>query len=170
MLKTYDAKPPAGASQSPLEIRKAALSDAEGILKTTREAFAVYAKIAGLGTNVEALGEGIADIKKDIEEKLVLVALQNGRIIGSVRLEVKPCGSAYLSRFGVSPSCQGVGIGGVIMGFVDAEMAKHGVSALSLHTAAKAESLMHFYCAHGFEKNSVDYERGYERVLLIKKY
>ena len=45
-------------------------------------------------------------MKKDIDTKVVLLALSDGEPVGSVRVEVFPDKTAYLSRFAVKVTSQ----------------------------------------------------------------
>ena len=53
-----------------------------------------------------ALEESYNDVKKDIDTKVVLLALSDGEPVGSVRVEVFPDKTAYLSRFAVKVTSQ----------------------------------------------------------------
>ncbi len=101
------------------EIRNASADDAEMIQKITHEAFSSYVKLANIDGSIAALDESLDDIKKDIGEKIVLVAYINGEVVGSVRVAKTGDDTAYLSRFGVSPKFQNLGIGKALMNLVD---------------------------------------------------
>lgn len=152
------------------QIRKAVLEDIPEILKLSKEAFAAYAQNAGISNIVAPLEESCDSLKKELENKLVLVAILNGAIVGSVRVEIKPDKTAYLSRFGVSCKCQRKGIGNMLMDAVDIYMAKAGVKNLYLHTASRMLSLVRFYYGRGFFIESTTKDRGYIRALLCKEY
>ena len=149
-------------------VRRAEKGDIEDIAKITHEAFLKYAELAGLSTT-EALTESFADIAYDIENKLVLVAFIDGKVVGSVRVAVSG-DEGYLSRFGVSLDRQNLGIGKSLMNMVDMEMQSLGVKTLSLHTGAKITSLVQFYYSRGFYIDSTSKDKGYVRALLIKNY
>ena len=109
-------------------------------------------------------------MKKDIDTKVVLRALSDGETEGSVRVEVLPDKTAYLSRFAVKVTSQNNGIGKSIMNLVDKIMVKKGVTQIQLHTGSKITSLIRFYYGRGFYIDSTDKSRGYVRALLIKEY
>ncbi len=152
------------------EIRQASIEDAEQIQKITREAFHSYIELAGIGANIPALTETLDDIKRDILEKTVLVAYINGQVVGSVRLELTDPETAYLSRFGVSPRFQNLGIGKALMNLVDINMKVLGVKKITLHTGAKIRPLVIFYYGRGFYVDSTTKDRGYVRAELCKEY
>lgn len=155
--------------KSLFEVRLATYDDIPDILNITREAFIKYKALSGV-ENLQALTETYADVKHDIDTKVVLIALSDGAPVGSVRVEVFDDHTAYLSRFGVKVTSQNNGIGKSIMNLVDRIMIKKGVTSISLHTGAKITSLIRFYYGRGFYIDSTDKSRGYVRALLIKDY
>jgi N-acetylglutamate synthase-like GNAT family acetyltransferase len=151
-------------------VRKAALEDVPYIQTITREAFKMYLESAGINGTLPALQETCQDIIEDINSKECFVALLNGEVIGSVRVELREDGTAYLSRFGVEASQQSHGVGSILMNAVDEAMQQLGVSKLYLHTASKLLSLVRFYYGKGFYIDSTTKDRGYIRALLCKEY
>ena len=91
-------------------IRKAQLMDAEEIHKITKEAFKKYMMDAGLTGTMEALEESLEDIIKDIENKEVFVAIIDNIPVGTIRLEILPDNTAYISSFGVRLDYHNVGL------------------------------------------------------------
>lgn len=155
--------------QSLFEVRLANYDDIPAIKSITHEAFTKYRELAGT-ENIEALNETDMDIKQDISTKIVLIAFTDGTPVGSVRVEVFPDHTAYLTRFGVKIDSQNNGIGKSIMNLVDRIMIRKGVKRISLHTGSKIASLIRFYYGRGFYIESTDTERGYVRALLVKEY
>ncbi len=155
--------------QSFFEVRLANYGDVPYISAITREAFTKYKDMCG-SEHLDALSETEADIRRDIDTKLVLVALSDGEHVGSVRVEIKPDKTAYLTRFGVKIDNQNNGIGKSIMNLVDRIMRKKGVKRISLHTGSKVTPLIRFYYGRGFYINSTDSSRGYLRAELVKDY
>lgn len=155
--------------QSLFEVRIATYDDIPDILKITKEAFAKYIELAGIDST-PAINETYEDVKKDIDNKIVLIALSDGTPVGSVRVEVFDDNTAYLSRFGVKVTSQNNGIGKSIMNLVDRIMIKKGVKKICLHTGSKVTSLIRFYYGRGFYIDSTDKSKGYIRALLIKDY
>lgn len=151
------------------EVKRAAAEDADSILAITKQAFAKYIELAGIG-DTAALHETKEDVIKDIETKLVYVAYMNRQVVGSVRVEIRPDKTAYLSRFGVSDRYQNIGIGKAIMNAFDMDMHDMGVSQVELHTAAKAMPLVRFYYGRGFYVDSTTKDKGYIRALMRKDY
>lgn len=155
--------------QSIFEVRMATYDDIDDIMSITKEAFIKYAELAGIETT-DALTETYEDVKKDIDTKIVLIALSDGVPVGSVRVEVFDDNTAYFSRFGVKLTSQNNGIGKSILNLVDRIMKKKGVKKICLHTASKITSLIRFYYGRGFYIESTDTTKGYIRALLVKDY
>ena len=154
---------------SGFEIRNASEKDIDQILEITESAFVKYKELAGTEYDLPALKETREIIADDIKNKLVLVAYINGKVVGSVRVAVNG-ETAYLSRFGVNPEFQNLGIGKALMNLVDINMKVLGVKQLQLHTASKIKSLVCFYNGRGFYIDSTTKERDYIRALLCKDY
>ena len=154
---------------SGFEIRNASEKDIDQILEITESAFVKYKELANTKFELPALKETREIIAEDIKNKLVLVAYINGKVVGSVRVAVDG-ELGYLSRFGVNPEYQNLGIGKALMNLVDINMKVMGVKQLQLHTAAKIRSLVCFYYGRGFYIDSTTKERDYIRALLCKDY
>jgi N-acetylglutamate synthase-like GNAT family acetyltransferase len=152
------------------EVRRAVEGDIPEIQEITREAFKMYMEGAGIVGRLAALEETYEDVKQDIETKEVFVALLDNKIVGSVRVELMPDKTAYLSRLGVSKENQSHGVGRVLMNVVDKVMIENGVTNLYLHTASRLFSLVRFYYGRGFYIESTSNDRGYIRALLCKEY
>lgn len=151
------------------QIRKAVPEDIPQIQKVTKNAFALYIKSANLET-IPALTESEEAIARDLQTKVVLVAYIGNKIVGSMRLEFREDKTAYLSRFGVEPECQNLGIGKSLMHIADNLMREHHMKQLQLHTASQIASLIRFYYGRGFYIDSTTKDRGYIRALLCKDY
>lgn len=152
------------------EVREATYNDIPAIAQITYEAFLKYAELVG-NDNIQALRETEEDIKKDIDNSIVLVAFMDNVPVGSVRVKIdKETNTAYLSRFGVKVSSQNNGIGKSLMNLVDIKMRELGVKQIMLHTGAKVSSLVRFYYGRGFYIDSTTKDRGYIRALLCKDY
>ena len=151
------------------EIRNATEADIDQIMEITGSAFVKYKELAGTQQEVAALNETRETVAEDIKNKLVLVAYINGKVVGSVRVEVNG-EIGYLSRFGVSPDFQNLGLGKALMNLVDINMKVLGVKQLQLHTAAKIKSLVCFYYGRGFYIDSTTKDRDYIRAFLCKDY
>lgn len=151
-------------------VRKAEKADIPKIHEITEIVFKIYAENAGVKGTLSALKESYEDIEKDIETKEVFVSLLNEEVVGSVRVEVRPDKTAYLSRFGVKLDYQNNGVGKILINAVDNSMINLGVTNIYLHTASRMLSLVRFYYGRGFYIESTTKDRGYIRALLCKDY
>lgn len=151
-------------------IRRALPEDAPAIQEITREAFRKYAEIAGLEGTMEALAESLEDIQADIETKDVFIAFIDNTPVGSIRVQVFPDGTAYISRFGVRLEYHNIGIGKSLMNLVDKLLLSRNVHRVSLHTASRYCDLVRFYYGRGFYIDSTTKDRGYVRALFVKEY
>lgn len=151
------------------EVRHATEADIASIAEITHEAFLIYKEMSGAET-LDALNETCENIREDIKNRLVLIALSDDEPVGCVRVEIKPDNTAILTRFAVKVTCQNNGIGKAMMNHVDKIMQKKGVERISLFTASKVASLIRFYYGRGFYVEKTDCERGYIRAKLTKEY
>lgn len=151
-------------------VRRATCEDILQIQEISKEAFKLYAERAEITAFVGSLEETYEDLEREIENKLVFVALLDGVIAGCVRIEIKPDNTAYLSRFAVRETLQNKGIGKILINEVDKSMQELGITNLYLHTASRMLSLVRFYYGRGFYIESTTKDRGYIRALLCKEY
>lgn len=151
-------------------IRKAVVEDAQAIMDIMQEAFSKYMEDAGLTGTIDALRETYEDIVRDIETKEVYIAVIDNVAVGSVRIQIKPDNTAYLSRFGVRLSYHNIGIGKSLMNLVDKLLTARGVKKVILYTASKYRDLVRFYYGRGFYIASTTTDRGYIRALMVKEY
>ena len=150
-----------------VRIRKAEPGDAKRIVEITTEAFVQYIKAAGI-KDTPALHEGEEQVLEDIKTKDVYVALVEDEIVGSVRIHKLDEDSVYLSRFGVSMEHRNLGIGKLLVNYLDAVLMQEKVKHIVLHTASKASHLIKFYYNRGFYVDDVSKDKGYIRVQLKK--
>ncbi len=155
--------------ESLFKIRLAREKDIPAIMEMTKEAFLKYKERSG-SDHLDALSETYEDVKKDIQNKIVLVAIDDGEYVGSVRVEIFPDNTAYLTRFGVREQSRNTGVGKSMMSLIDKIMREKGVKKISLHTGAKITELIRFYYGRGFYIESTETTRGYIRAKLVKEY
>lgn len=151
-------------------IKRATIDDIEDIHKITIDAFQKYALDLGLPHQVQALKETRQSIRRDLEKKIVLVALADGYVVGTIRCEVIPPGDVgYISRFAVRPDAHSMGIGKALMHAIEKEAKKRGINLLTLHTSSKMTSLVRFYYGMGYYIHSTTTDRGYIRAYFCKE-
>lgn len=150
-------------------IRKAKACDAEAIINITRKSFTKYVQDSGITATVEALTESVENVINDIKNKDVYIFLINDMPVGSIRVEILQDGTAYISRFGVLPEYQNLGIGKSLLEQVENDLKARGVKKVTLHTASKNKDLMCFYYSRGFYVDSTTKDRGYIRAYMVKE-
>ena len=153
---------------NPLIIRRATAEDAPAVFSIIQKAFNEYSRITGQ-TNLEALYETVEDILKEIQTKVVFIAIINNNIVGTVKLGIKG-DEAYLSRFAVDYNSQNTGIGKSLMNEVDTYLKEMGVTKVTLHTSSKHDVLMRLYYGIGFYAEAIETDRGYLRARMVKEY
>lgn len=151
-------------------IRKAMLEDAAAIREIMQESFKKYMEHVGLEGTMEALEETIDDIKQDILNKEVFIALVDDIPVGTIRVQIHQDGTAYISRFGVKLDYHNAGIGKALMSTVDKLLISRNIKKAYLHTASKYKDLVLFYYGRGFYVDSTTRDRGYVRALMVKEY
>lgn len=151
-------------------IRKAEIGDASAISAIMQEAFNKYMLDTGLTGTMDALTESIEKIEADILKKEVYIALIDGNPVGTVRIEIFPDKTAYISRFGVMLDYHNIGIGKSLINLADKILKSQSVKKVYLHTASKYRDLIRFYYGRGFYIESTSTDRGYIRALLVKEY
>jgi predicted N-acetyltransferase YhbS len=151
------------------EIRLATEDDAQGIQSITKKAFQIYREnVKTANAYFSALTESVEDIKKDITHKTVFIAVREGEIVGSIRVEFLTPELAYISRFAVNPDEHNQGVGAGILQKALDECTENGIIKAALHTNSKYYKLARYYYGKGFYVHSTTFDRGYIRALFIK--
>jgi ribosomal protein S18 acetylase RimI-like enzyme len=135
-----------------------------------QESFKKYMMDSDLKGSLDALTESVDDILDDIRAKEVFIALIDGIAVGSARVEMLPDNTAYLSRFGVRPGYNNIGVGISLMSLIDKMLIEKGIKCVKLHTASKNMDLVRFYYGRGFYVESTTNDKGYIRALMVKEY
>lgn len=139
------------------------------IRNITKEAFNKYVKDAKIPGSVDALNETPEDIKRDIENKVVLVAEVDGTPAGSIRVSINS-DNAYISRFGVMTDFQSMGIGKMLLEKGLKYLDSHKIKCTTLHTAAEYTELVRLYNSFGFNIEEITFEKGYARALMKREH
>ncbi len=149
--------------------KRASEADLADIKRVTRKAFADYAREIRREESVAALHETDDEIRRDIREKHVYICEVDGEVAGSVRFEVLDKGIAYLSRLGIDPEYQSLGIGGLLLEKVRRECISLGVRAITLHTASRMRSSVAFYLKNGYYIHSITRDKAYIRAFMVNE-
>ena len=103
---------PAPAADSGFSVRRATPADAAAVAALVRDAFET--EVAAYGTDLPALRETPAIVNGAIQRGIVLVAEQDGRIVGSVRGELTVDGTCLVGRLVVLPETRRAGIARIL--------------------------------------------------------
>ena len=151
-------------------IRKAIIEDAPAVHNILLKAFEGYKTASGIPGPLDALAESIKSIEEDIAGKDVLIAFMDNAPVGTVRIGAVDPETAILSRLGVVPGHQNIGIGKSLMNMVDKLAIEKCFKRVVLYTASKNFDLIRFYYSRGFFVDSTSKARGYVRAMLVKEY
>lgn len=151
-------------------IKRAQPDDAKYIQMLIKDAFSNYLRSVQFNGDLESLEETIEDIKRDIQTKEVFIGFIDDTPVGTIRVQINPNNTAYISRFGVSSNYHNMGIGKALINLVDRLLVSKNIASVSLHSASKHRDLIKFYYGRGFFIDSTTNDRGYIRALLVKNY
>jgi ribosomal protein S18 acetylase RimI-like enzyme len=127
-------------------IQRAARQDAAEILDLQKRAYRSEAILYGLET-IPPLTQTLDEMQADITNQVVLKALIDGQIIGSVRATVQD-DTCHIGRLIVDPSWQNRGIGTRLMGEIEARFAR--VARFELFTGHKSARNLYLYGKLGY--------------------
>lgn len=152
-----------------LTFRDANEKDAAAINAVTHKAFRLYADELSPASRVKALEESDEAVIADIAHNKVIVAEEDGKILGSIRVKKLSPSLAYVFRFGVDPTVRNAGLGSkLLQAAIDYCESMH-FAAITLHTNAKYYKLARYYYGKQFYVHSTSTEKGYIRALFVKE-
>ncbi|HXF92550.1 MAG TPA: GNAT family N-acetyltransferase [Nitrospiraceae bacterium] len=143
-----------------LTVRPAMEKDFDSILEIQREAFGEY---AGLYATSAWTTETLDDLKRDAQEKKILVAEWEGTVVGSVRFWVVG-GVCVIRLLSVKPSHQGRGIGQALMREI--EQRATGAHKLYVCTMLRTSRNVHLFLKLGYRPESL-LPNHYNRMDMI---
>ncbi|MBM4277363.1 MAG: GNAT family N-acetyltransferase [Deltaproteobacteria bacterium] len=147
-------------------VETATLNDVEEILALQKRAYLSEAEIYDDFT-IPPLRQTLEEIKKDFEVQIFLKAVENGRIIGSVRAFLRE-GTCYVGRLIVHPEFQNQGIGKKLMGRVE-EVFK-AVPRFEIFTGHKSERNLHLYGKLGYRRFKTVTANEKLIIVFLEKY
>jgi len=117
----------------------------------------------------------IADVRGRAALALVLVAIEDGRILGTVTLELDgridddhgtlASDEAHIRMLGVHPDARGRGIGTLLMDACEERARTVGRTLITLNTAGQMEAAQRMYGSLGYERGE-DWRFSEDFVLL----
>ena len=127
-------------------LRKAGTTEFQRILEIQKRAYLSEASLYGDST-IAPLHETETDLRSDSQSALILVAVLDGEVVGSVRA-MRTGDTALISRLSVAPEYQGRKIGQALLGAIEA--ACEGCRRFELFTGHKSEMNQHIYRKNGY--------------------
>jgi ribosomal protein S18 acetylase RimI-like enzyme len=146
-----------------IEIREVRPEEYEEAGRVTADAYRPYAR----GDDWRDYLEELADIADRAQRTMVLVAVEDGRIIGTTTLELDrrvdegedhleaqrlPPHEAHIRMLGVLPEAQGRGIGRALMDESIRIARANGKTLMSLHTTERMNVAQRMYESMGFTR------------------
>lgn len=128
------------------DILAAEPGDAEAILALQKVAYASEARRYDDWT-IPPMIEAVDTVRRDIEQHVVLKAMVDGRLAGSVRGVVTD-GVCEVCRFSVDPALQRRGIGSALLTAIEREFPD--VDAFELFTGNRSVENLRLYERHGY--------------------
>ena len=114
--------------------------------------------------------QGISEdlvLDKHDREALQMVAMNEGRVIGTARVQFLPAHQAKIERMAVLKSLRHKGIGREIISFLDEELKNRNVRQVVLHAQYP---VVPFYQACGFEETGLPFwETGIKHIKMRKQ-
>jgi ribosomal protein S18 acetylase RimI-like enzyme len=144
-----------------LEIREAVPSERAEAGRVTAEAYREF--VAPGETAWESYLDEIADVASRAGRTHVIVAVDDGRIVGSATLEldgrVDPDGDpplapneAHIRMLGVHPSARGRGVARRLMSHCEERARAAGKALMTLHTTSRMQAAQAMYGSLGYRR------------------
>jgi GNAT superfamily N-acetyltransferase len=164
-----------------MQVKVRPLADSDSITELTQLLHRAYAQLADMGLKFVATHQDDETTKHRLKDAECYVAERDGRIVGTILL--RPPGKsrgcdwynrpdvAVFGQFGVEPSEQGQGIGGVLLDHVELRARETNAAELALDTAESAHHLIALYTKRGFRiVGNVKWEPvNYRSVIMSKR-
>ncbi|MET8679766.1 GNAT family N-acetyltransferase [Streptomyces sp. NPDC004647] len=124
--------------------------DAEQILKLQYLCYQREAEIYG-DYSLEPLTQSLDDLRAELSQGRVLVARLGDEVVGSVRGTVDDHGTASLAKLIVHPRMQRHGLGGRLLGAIEARLAEElAAKRYRLFTGHRSEGNLRLYRKYGY--------------------
>ena len=130
-----------------IEIHKAQLEDMEEILRLQYIAYQSEALIHGDFT-IQPLTQTLEETVEEFHKGVVLKAVLNGVIIGSVRAYTDN-GTTYIGKLMVCPEYRGQGLGKELLAAIEGEFS---TKRFELYTSCKSDRNLHIYETAGYKR------------------
>lgn len=143
-----------------LQIRDARLDELDGVANLIRDAYVEY-KDSFSPSAWESYLEDIMDVRGRLPVSELIVAQDNGQLVGAVTLYVKaqrfslegwPVDWASIRLLAVRPRCRGRGVGRSLMEECVLRCHEQGVATIGLHTSELMDVARRMYERIGFRR------------------
>lgn len=131
-----------------VELRKAAIDDAEAIVDCMRRAFEEYKDAYTPGAFADTVPDANG-IRQRLEEMSLLVAVSANTIVGTIGYSVNGT-EGHLRGMAVIPEWRGCGAASALLRNVEAELQASGCTVVTLDTTQPLERAIRFYEKNGF--------------------
>ena len=152
--------PSASLGPMALHVRPALPEEYEEAGRVVRAAYAEFVRPGE--TSWQGYLDHVADVAGRAHRALVLVAVEDGRILGSATLELEgrvdaddaplPPGEAHVRMLGVHPEARRRGVARALMAACEEEARRRGKTLLTLHTTERMRAAQRMYESLGFER------------------
>jgi ribosomal protein S18 acetylase RimI-like enzyme len=138
-----------GETKLSVTIKRADVRDAEEILALQKLAFQSEAELYNDYT-LPPLTQTLEEMRADFEKQVILKASIDGRVVGSVRAQMKSQGTCYVGRLVVHPDFQNRGIGTRLMDEIEGVFSQ--AERFELFTGHRSENTLHLYHKLGYRE------------------
>lgn len=155
-------------AQSGFELREATANDYGEIFTLQRAAFVDEAKTYET-PDVPSLNETFVQLGLRLRQSATLVAVDDGRIVGSVSLRRYREGGVDVERLMVAPDRRRNGIASILLDEVEANLAAQGESSVQLIVGEIVAAARALYDGRGYEFVSRSQDPGGPALLTVRK-
>lgn len=161
-----------------ITIRK--FSEKDSISELVSLLHRAYKKLADMGLYFVATYISEEDMQKFIDKGECFVAVENGKIIGTILIYPKGKNTPEIynrddievfGKFAVEPMYQCMGVGGMLMNYIENYVKEKGIKELALDTAEQAQHLIDYYSKRGYKP--IGYQQwsvtNYRSIVMSKK-
>ena len=147
-----------------MTIQKAGLEDMEAVLRLQYAAYQSEAQLHGDFT-IQPLRQTLEETVEEYHKSVILKAVQDGEIIGSVRAHADEH-TAYIGKLMVHPDHQGQGLGKRLLAAI--EQAFPG-KRYELFTSCKSDRNLYIYEAAGYTRFREETDPAGIRFVYLEK-
>jgi ribosomal protein S18 acetylase RimI-like enzyme len=148
-----------------LRIRKAKKTELAEVLALQKQAYQSEAELYS-DFSIPPLTQTLESLESEFEQGLVLVAVEDGGILGSVRATLKN-GICHIGKLIVHPSSQGRGIGTQLMNNIENNFAD--AAAFEVFTGMRSEGNLRLYRRLGYRDSDKKFINENLSLIFLRK-